>query len=54
MKLDPETLKVDSFALDQAASAMAMSDQTVAVGTRDRYCTLVGTCTTCNTYCNCV
>lgn len=53
MKLDPETLKVDSFALGPAPLA---PQQAALAGSVDRYCTLIGTCNgSCwNTYCNCV
>ena len=57
MKLDPETLKVDSFAPDPAPLARAIPAQQAALaGSVDRYCTLIGTCNgSCwGTYCNCV
>lgn len=60
MKLNLETLEVDSFVLNQdpfspLANAEpeepADGDEAAA---RSRYCTLIGTCTTCwDTRCNC-
>lgn len=58
MKLDPDTLSVESFATgsDLATYDYAEPEEPAddEVAMKSRYCTLVGTCTTCwNTRCNC-
>ena len=58
MKLEPKTLEVVSFELGRDPFSFAMSEPEAEPETdqaaASRYCTLIGTCTTCwNTRCNC-
>ncbi|HEX8696793.1 MAG TPA: hypothetical protein VF746_30520 [Longimicrobium sp.] len=58
MKLLLDTLEVDSFVLDQDPFSLAVAEPEAEPATDaaagSRYCTLIGTCTTCwDTRCNC-
>ena len=53
MKLDPESITVDSFDLGQAGPSYADQPAIDQGAERSQYCSLVNTCATCWTDCPC-
>jgi hypothetical protein len=52
MKLQPESLVVDSFDLSEAVPPLGVANL-ADDGARSRYCSLIETCATCYTDCPC-